>query len=124
MIGQIRRFHFPDINDLEKWVPGDPDCFGFLLQVMIGPPGGEGEDSFEIQVCTPACLIQHYERDGMVIGRHHLIVFGYNWDRIKAFIAKFVTRSPGDNWREVATKLGRLGRWEFEDYDDRPVVQL
>jgi len=119
VIGEVRSFHSPDLEDVDAWVPPDPDRFGFLLQVMIGPKGGEGEESFSIQVCSPGWLADRYVRDGIVMGRHHLIVFEYDIAKIKAFISKFVSLSPAATWVEVAAKIGRLGHWEFEDYDDR-----
>ena len=116
MTGEVRGFHSPDVYDLDTWHPPDPNRFGFLLQVMVGPKGGEGEESFNIEVCTPAWLEERYQADGIVLGLHHLIVFSYDIARIKGFIIEFVSRSPGSTWQEIAAKLSRLGRWEFEDY--------
>jgi hypothetical protein len=31
-------------------------------------------------------------------------------------IRKFIERSSGESWDEVALKVARIGFWEFEDY--------
>ncbi len=50
-----------------------------------------------------------------IIGRHHLLVFHYNYAELERFIAKYAERCTGNSWPEVAEKLSRLGHWEFED---------
>jgi hypothetical protein len=54
---EVRRFHSPDIADLAAYAPPDPTSFAFLLQVMAGPKQGEGEESFDVEVCTPTVAI-------------------------------------------------------------------
>ena len=116
MKAQVRRFHSPDITDLEAYVPPDPTNFAFLLQVLAGPQGASGDESFNLEVCTPGWIARRLRTENVMIGRHHLIVADYDWDRIAAFITKWVAKCEGDTWQEVALKLGRLGHWEFEDY--------
>ena len=96
--------------------PDNPDNFAFLLQAMVGPEGQAGEESFDIEVCTPRWLEETYGRSEIIIGRHHLIVREYNYQRIVAAINEFLQGCSGNNWNEVALKVSRLGRWEFEDY--------
>ena len=115
MKAEVRRFHSPDITDLDAYMPPDPTNFAFQLQVMAGPKGAAGEESFDLEVCTPAWLNERLRTDKVVMGRHHLIVADYNWNRISAFITKWVGNREGDTWQEVALKVGRLGHWEFED---------
>jgi hypothetical protein len=116
MTGKVRLLHSPDIADLEAWAPPDPNSFGFLLQVIAGPDSGEGEESFDVELCTPAWLERRYGTEAVVLGAYHLIVFKYNYPKIRDFIETFVRNCSGASWREVAEKIGRLGRWEFEDY--------
>ena len=113
---EVRQFHSPDIADLAGYAPPDPTSFAFLLQVMAGPKQGEGEESFDVEVCTPTWLSERLRNEGVVMGRHHLIVADYDWNRISAFITKWVANCEGDTWQQLALKLGRLGHWEFEDY--------
>jgi hypothetical protein len=83
---------------------------------MFGPDGGEGEESFDVLVCTPTWLAREVERMGLVDGRHHLIVHEFNLERIRSFLVAYASTCAGETWQEVAAKLSRLGKWEFEDY--------
>lgn len=116
MRAEVKRFHSPDIYDLASYDPIEKDCFGFLLQVMVGPVGEEAEESFDIVVATPAWLSEHHRPEDIVVGRHHLIVFRYDFSALSRFIRGYVSRCEGDTWEEIALKLSRLGQWEFEDY--------
>ncbi len=121
MTAELKRLHSPDVYDLKGFVPEIGDNFGFLLQAMIGPRGMEGEESFDMQVCTPRWLSEHHDRSDILIGRHHLIVFEYDYDRLVDLIAKLCGECSGETWQEIALRLGRIGKWEFEDY--RPTFQ-
>jgi hypothetical protein len=112
----LKRLHSPDVFDLESFSPVDPACFSFLLQAMFGPEDGDGEESFDVLVCTPAWLSGEVEREGFVAGRHHLIVREFNLEQIRSFLVGYAGTCVGRTWREVAEKLSRLGKWEFEDY--------
>jgi len=116
MNAELKRFHSPDIYDLENYRPENPENFGFLLQVMVGPEGKDGEESFDIEVCTPKWLEETYEVEDVVIGRHHIIIREYNFERLVRSIKDFLKQCSGESWNEVTEKVSRLGRWEFEDY--------
>lgn len=116
MNAELKRLHSPDIYDLEHFHAEDPENFAFLLQVMVGPEGEDGEESFDIEVCTPKWLEQTYGVDEIVIGRHLLIVREFNYQRIVSFIKGYLSKCSGENWNDIAQKVSRLGMWEFEDY--------
>ena len=116
MKAAIRRVHSPDVPDLAGYNPPDPEVFGFLLQVMIGPEGGEGEESFDVTVCSPKWLLREYGKEDVIVGRHHLILLEYDYGRLMRTIESFCRNCDGLTWDELALKLGRLGKWEFEDY--------
>lgn len=118
MNAELKLLHSPDIRDLEHYQPEDPEKFGFLLQAMVGPEGEEGEESFDIEVCTPRWLSETYRTDAIIVGRHYLIVNEYNYQRIVAAIKGFLQNCSGENWGAVAEKVSRLGKWEFEDYTE------
>jgi Immunity protein 8 len=115
MRAELRRLHSPDIDDLASYAPSQ-GTFGFLLQVMAGPQGGEGEESFDVLVCTLEWLKQNRSRTDLIIGRHYLIVFEYDYERLRSFIDGYCSQCSGETWQKVAERLGRLGKWEFEDY--------
>jgi hypothetical protein len=112
----LKRIHGPDIFDLESFFPDEDDCFGFLIQAMFGPENSEGEESFDLVVCTPKWLEQKLAKDMILSGRHHLIVKEYNFEAIRSFLIEYARQCCGDTWQEVAQILSRIGRWEFEDY--------
>ncbi|HEX4499328.1 MAG TPA: immunity 8 family protein [Thermoanaerobaculia bacterium] len=118
MKATIRRFHSPDVYDLEGWVPADPACFGFLLQALIGPADGEGEESFDFIVCSPEWLKEKYGEAGVILGRHHIIMFDYNFEHLRRTLESLVARIEGKDWRGLATRIARYGAWEFEDYSE------
>lgn len=119
MKAEIREFHSPDVYDLSNFVPDDGEKFAFLLQVMVGPEGEEGEESFDIEVCTPKWLAETYDQNEVVFGRHRLIVFKYDFEKISSAIRKYIgDHCTGDTWEEVAEKIARIGHWEFEDYTE------
>lgn len=112
----IRRLHSPDVHDLDAWTPDDGACFGLLVQVLVGPRDGEGEESFDFTVCSPEWLAQEHGKDAAVLGRHHLLLFDYDIKKVRKAIESVVNSAEGSDWREVASQIARHGKWEFEDY--------
>jgi hypothetical protein len=105
-----------DISDVENYRPDKEDNFGFLLRAMIGPKGEQGEESFDIFVCTPKWLLEKYGASDVLLGLHKLIVFKYDYVRLRQFIENFLVRCSGESWDEIAKKVSLLGQSEFENY--------
>jgi Immunity protein 8 len=103
-------------NDPSTFRPDDEMCFSLWLRLYVGPSDGEGSESFDVLVCSPGWLARQSERDGFVVGRHHLVVNAYRYDLLRDQLAKLIGQFSGSNWSEVAAKVGRIGYWEFEDY--------
>jgi hypothetical protein len=116
MKAKLKRLHSPDVDDLKRFTSATPDVFSFLLQIIVGPLGEEGEESFDVIVCTPLWLQREVEREGIIMGRHYLFVNTYDYDRLENYIRSRCEEATGTSWQEIAQKLSRLGRWEFEDY--------
>jgi hypothetical protein len=115
MKADLKRLHSPDAHDLQSFQPPDPECFSVFIQAMIGPEHDETFESFDLMVCSPAWLRQKVEEQGPVLGMHHLVVASFHYPTIEGAIKRFCARCLGDTWQEVALKVGRLGRWEFDD---------
>lgn len=111
----IKDMHSPDIDITSEQV-GDSTDFGLLLQLKIGPLDAPGEESFDVIVCTPAWISRQVEEQGPLIGRHHLIVNTYDLRKIIRYLKGRVEALEAETWPALAEKIGRLGRWEFEDY--------
>jgi hypothetical protein len=58
------------------------------------------------------------------MGRHYLFVEQYDYAKLCHFFERFAARSTGATWQEAALYLGRLGKWEFEDYSTEPPSQV
>ena len=115
MKAELRRMHSPDVADLRSWSPAS-EGFAVLVQLMVGHSDGPGEESFDVTVCTAGWLAERAATEGVVDARHHVVVDSYNHDRIEQYFTRRVAACDGSTWQEVAAKVGRLGRWEFEDY--------
>nr|WP_264086351.1 immunity 8 family protein [Amycolatopsis lexingtonensis] len=105
----------PDI-DPESYVPEDPECFMFLVQLIAGPAGEPGEESFCFEVCSAGWLRARARQEGPITGRHHVVVDRFDWPALVAYFDGLVTGCGGADWHEVTAKLSRYGLWEFEDY--------
>lgn len=116
MRAAVKRFHSPDA-DLEAYVPDDAGDVGVLVQVMAGPAHSPGEESFDVVVCTPRWLRRLTEEHGPIVGRHHLVVESWDWPRIRLFLTQEVETHEASTWQDLAAKVGRIGKWEFEDYE-------
>ena len=116
MRAAIRRLHTPDAPSLHEYRPEDESDFALLVQVIVGPHGGEGEESVDVEVVTPACISRRLSDSGPMSGRHLLLVELFDANAIQRWIERAVAGCIGSTWREVAEKLSRIGHWEFEDY--------
>jgi hypothetical protein len=113
----IKGIHSPDILDIdENYQPENKNNFGFLLQLLIGAREEEGYESFDIMVCSPGWLVENRYQDKIIMGRHYLIMFEYDYQRLLNWLNNYVARCTGDTWQQCVEKLSRLGKWEFEDY--------
>jgi hypothetical protein len=115
MKAELKRLHSPDADDLRSFVPPDLERFVVLVQAMIGPADDDSSESFDIVVCSVEWVRQQAAK-GPVVGLHHLIVASFDYEAIAGAVRRFCEKCEGANWQEVAAKVSRLGRWEFDDY--------
>lgn len=116
MKAEIKKFYSPDINDLKTFFPDRLDEFGFLLQIAVGPKDMIGEENFDVMVCTPKWLLQNHNESDVIFGRNYLIMFEYSFERLFEKFEKYISALNEDSWEELAIKISRIGKWEFEDY--------
>jgi hypothetical protein len=111
---ELKALHSPDVFDLEAWSPaGD---FAVFIQIMVGPLGEPGEESFDVMVCSPGALAKELAPGMVKSGRHYLFMERYEYPALRKWIEEKVAEVEGDSWADIACKLSRIGRWEFEDY--------
>ena len=98
---------------------GDPAEFSFVARLVIGPSDAPGEESFDVTVCTPEWLSAASRRAGGIYdARHHVVVNldEFNQRALREWLTSRVHDAEADNWPQFGQLLGRLGQWEFEDY--------
>jgi hypothetical protein len=124
MRAELRFLFSPDADPLETFMPTEP--FGILVMAMIGPEGQEGHESFDFMLCTPEWFSSNM-REETKIGRHYVFVRGFSYARLEKFVRDYCFDcGEQTTWGALAEKLGRLGKWEFEDYvvyTDPPIMQ-
>ena len=101
---------------LSDFIPSSPNNFGFWARLIVGEAKRGGEESFDIMICTPQWLISNHKKSDIIIGRHYLIVFEYNYQHIYSTLKSQIEELEEENWDKIGLKIGRLGKWEFEDY--------
>jgi hypothetical protein len=97
VIPVLRRLHSPDVPDLTEFQPVDATNVGFLLlQMIVGPLEGEGEESFDVIVCIPRWLLENQAPDEVISGRHHIVMAEYNLKRLEEFITSYLCQCEGN----------------------------
>jgi hypothetical protein len=112
----LRRLHSPDVYDLRAYRPETPTHFGVLIQAMIGPEGGLGEESFDFVLCTPSWLTEKATQQGWLWGRGYAVALTYDYGRMQAAVQSACAEASGSSWEEIAAILNRRLLWEFSDY--------
>jgi hypothetical protein len=116
MRAAIRRYECVDSEDLSTYELGEPPVFGFTLAFFIGVEEEEGSDQFEVLVASAAYLAQRYPEPTATFLRHIMLASDYNIQEAVALMTKYVSSLEADSWQELAFKINRVARWEYEDY--------
>ena len=115
----LKDFYSTDVDTpLINYIPSSPDNFGFLARLVIGEETLGGEESFDIFICTPLWLISNHKLSDIIIGRYYLIVFEYNYKNIYNKLKNTIEDIEADTWDEIGLKIGCIGKWEFEEYEE------
>ena len=114
MRARLKALRSDEIPDLASWSPPEPGAFAVPLVLEVGPLGLRGRERFDLLVVTPAWLLERHGRRGAIAGRGKLLVFEWDYARLRTWLSKEVERCTGRTWPEVARKVGRLAEWEGE----------
>jgi hypothetical protein len=112
---RLKSLRSEEIPDLARWRPPDPASFAVPLVLEVGPLGLRGRERFELLAATPAWLRERHGEDGAVLGRGLLVVFEWDYERIRRFLARRVERCTGRTWPDVARRVSRIAEWEGDD---------
>lgn len=118
MKAELKHLHSPDVKDLRTFKAGDPTNFSLFVQAMVGPEGEDESESFDFTVCTPRWLAETTQSQGPVIGLHHIVVAAFDYEALIKAVQTYCSGCEGSNWQVVGAKVGRLGCWEFDNYDE------
>lgn len=108
---KLRRLHSPDLQ--EPVLPVDPSHCIVLIQAMVGPDNGPGEESFDFCVVTPSHLQGH---KGPRWGRGLLIVELFDWGIVRKAVEDRLAVVAASTWEEIGSELNRELVWEFDNY--------
>jgi hypothetical protein len=113
---ELKSFFSPDINlDAQSGDTIQED--NILLTLLVGPAGGPGEETFDVTICTVNGLAELLSStNSPVVGRHFLLVKTIQMDEIVPYLRRVISEAEAPTWSEVAQIIGRIGRWEYEDY--------
>lgn len=109
----------PDLDPVPQALADDQSEFCLTARMVVGPADTEGEESFDVTVCTPEWLAVQCRRQGGILdARHHLVVDYDSFDHyaLHNWLATRVARVEAATWHQLAEQLSRIGLWEFEDY--------
>lgn len=112
---ELKRLHSPDVYDLRNASIDESKPYCVLIQAMFGPENVDGEESFDLIVCN-RLWVEKQHAQGELPDPHQLILERFDIHEIEKYLRKAAVESSGADWEEVASKLGRVGRWEFENY--------
>ena len=115
MRARLKSLRSDEIPELARYVPPEPDRFAVPLVMEVGALGLPGRERFELLAVTPRWLQGRHGGQGLVVGHGLLIVFEWDFGRIRGYLARQVEACTGRTWPEVAKKVGRLGTWEGDD---------
>ncbi len=115
MRARLKSLSSDDVPDLARWEPPQPDAFAIPLVLEVGVLGQRGRERFELLAVTPRWLLERHGAAGAVLGRGLLLVFRWDYPRIRRFLAALVENCSGRTWPEVARKVSRIAEWEGDD---------
>jgi len=107
-----------DLEPYPATLQAEPESFSFIARMFIGPLDRPGEESFDVVVCSPEWLAARCREVGLYDARHHLVVNVEQFDKrqLGTWLESRVSSAEAETWTGIAERLGRLGYWEFEDY--------
>jgi hypothetical protein len=112
----LRGFSSSDVPDLEAWRPDDAECFELQLTAFIGPDSGGGEEMFDFRVCTAAWLAENPPPKNFEFLSNTILMGRWEYEALNRAPGDLRFRTEGGDWKQIATRLSRYGRWQYEDY--------
>lgn len=121
MRARLKSLRSDEVPDLARFRPEDPQSFAVPLVLEVGPLGLKGRERFDLLAATPGWLHARHGREGAVLGRGLLVVFEWDYPRLRAFLARQVEACTAETWPELARAVSRIAEWEGEGADVVPL---
>lgn len=116
MRAKIRGFHSPDV-ELDSDMPAAGEPFMFLVQIFAGPAEGAGHESFDVEVCNIEWLQERLIQQPQMELTQMLLVARWDYDEVVSYLTQAVEAIEGRDWEQLGARIGKIGKWEFEDYE-------
>ncbi|WP_063062111.1 Imm8 family immunity protein [Nocardia sienata] len=114
MRAELKGMHSPDV-DL-----ADPDAVSaagaVLVQLMIGPAGGAGEEAFDLVIRKSSEGEADAGRRGFRPADHALVLDRIEAAEVRRYVEDFLSDLERPAWDALARAIGRVARWEFAGY--------
>jgi hypothetical protein len=116
MHADLRGSYSPDTDDLTlgAFHPDDHEHFILRVGAYIGPSDGTGDELFTFTVCSPSWVADLKLEKGFGFQRDTLLLDRWDPQLVERAIGDLCRRTEGATWQDVAQKLSRYGRWEFD----------
>lgn len=114
---ELRGLYTPDCPDpdLANYHPEDGEYFSLMVGAFIGPDEPPlGEELFDFHVCTAAWLADHPPQKGFEFLKNTILLTRWDYAVLTRAIGDLCRHTSGADWREIANRLSRYGRWEHE----------
>ncbi len=79
--------------------------------MFVGPSEGPGEQSFDVEACTPERLARRCAAEAFVDARHTVVTTldTFTEAGLRAFLTRRLEHVSGKSWTEVAERLHGWG---------------
>ncbi len=106
-----------DYDPLYLYQPEDISMFRLWLEVSVGVEGEEGEEVFQIFICSQKWLEKKIKEYTFFVGLHAIIMDEYNYDNLCRILNSLFC-IEGSNYEEISNKLGQIALSEHQQYRD------
>lgn len=97
--------------------PNEKDFFCIDIVFTVGTPEKDNSNYFIISICSPR-WIEKFCKSKEIWANNMLVVPKWDPESIKCTIQQKVESMRAETWDKLATKISRIARWEFEDFED------
>lgn len=97
-----------DIDNIEQWVPDDPNEVSEWVTLTIGPDSTAG-DLFQAHICTPREAGRVRDERGLVI-----VPYYEKWGDVVKSLDEVLEQCRGYDWQDMCRKLRKRLLWEYE----------